>query len=154
MLLNSRATFCFQCERLSLTRRSDQDHLAPCREPRRAPRLTAFRPVSYVSAMATRKTGSKRAAPKASYGPLAAKILEKWRGAGGESVLDRIVSELGDVPRYDVVAALKELQKAGAGEFLVGRGGQKPRFVWNARALSESAPRRAPAARAPDRQGR
>ena len=75
--------------------------------------------------MAKTKVGSKRSRPKSSYGPLAATILEKWGGAAEDIALDRIVSEFGDVKRYDIVAALKELEKAKAGEFLVGQGGRR-----------------------------
>ncbi|MET0386601.1 MAG: hypothetical protein ABW321_11610 [Polyangiales bacterium] len=61
---------------------------------------------------------------------LSAQIVERWGDAGGDVPLDRLISELGDVQRYDIVAALKELERAGAGEFLVGRAGRKARFVW------------------------
>ncbi|MEY4577842.1 MAG: hypothetical protein RL701_2545 [Pseudomonadota bacterium] len=61
---------------------------------------------------------------------LASQIAERFRG--GEVSLDQLISELGDVQRYDIVAALKELERSGAGTFTAGRSGQRARFAWNA----------------------
>ncbi len=63
---------------------------------------------------------------------LAARIAARFRKAGESLSLERLVAELDDesVARYDIVAALKELEKAGEGEFSVGQAGKKARFVW------------------------
>lgn len=117
--------------------------------------LTNSSGVFYASAMATRKAASKRSQPgTAGYGALAGKIVERWREVGEEVALDRVVSEFGDVPRYDVVAALKQLEKAGAGEFVAGHGGRKSRFVWRARAAPEASRPSPPTAREPSRAGK
>lgn len=57
---------------------------------------------------------------------------------GGDIALDRLSAELGDVQRYDIVAALKALEKAGKGTFEVGRAGRKARFVWSGPARSQA----------------
>jgi hypothetical protein len=70
-----------------------------------------------------------------------------------------VISELQDVQRYDIVAALRELERAGAGAFVVGRAGHKARFVWSGRkastpvaaALTRPEPRAGSAAAAPTR---
>jgi hypothetical protein len=67
---------------------------------------------------------------------LARRIAARWGGAGGEVALDRLASELGDEQRYDIVASLKELEKAGAGTFEVGRAGRKARFLWSGKKLA------------------
>lgn len=75
--------------------------------------------------------------PGARHSALAARIVERWGDAGGDISLDRLASELGDSPRYDIVAALKELERAGSGEFSVGNAGRKARFLWSAGTSSE-----------------
>jgi len=72
----------------------------------------------------------------------AARIVERWARPGVEVPLDRIESELDGVARYDVVAALKELEKSGVGKFVVGRKGAKSRFVWDGD-LQAASPERA-----------
>lgn len=63
-------------------------------------------------------------------GPLAAQILERAL-PGGEVTIDRLEAELGaEARRYDIVAALKVLERAGAGRFIVGRRGRQGRFAW------------------------
>jgi hypothetical protein len=80
--------------------------------------------------MATKKR-SEAATPRS---PVAVRIRERWGTSGSEVPLDRIESELDGVARYDVVAALKELEKAGRGQFVVGRKGKKSRFIWHVQA--------------------
>jgi hypothetical protein len=63
--------------------------------------------------------------------PLAEQILKQRDGAG-EVLLERLEADLADSSRYEIVASLKELESAGRGQFLVGRKGQKSRFVWAA----------------------
>jgi hypothetical protein len=84
---------------------------------------------------------------------LATRIVGRWAG-GGDVPLDRLESELDGASRYEIVASLKRLEKAGVGRFLAGRPGHKARFVW----LDKSEPRvvaksrasaSAPRARAP-----
>lgn len=70
-----------------------------------------------------------RAAPGA--GKLAAQIQQRWGGAREELALDRLEAELEGSPRYDIVAALKQLEEAGQGELQLGRKGHKPRFMWS-----------------------
>lgn len=89
--------------------------------------LTTAQAAVYVTRMVRPKSKPKQAR---SGSALSAQIVERWGDAGGDVPLDRLISELGDVQRYDIVAALKELERAGAGEFLVGRAGRKARFVW------------------------
>lgn len=79
----------------------------------------------------TEMARAKKAGGGSPHSDLASRIAERWRNAG-EVELDRLLSELGDVERYDLVAALKELEKSGVGEFIVGRGRHKARFVWSA----------------------
>jgi hypothetical protein len=62
--------------------------------------------------------------------PLAARIVQRRDAAHPEVPLERLEAELGDASRYDIVACLKQLEKAGVGEFVVGRKGRKSRFVW------------------------
>jgi len=71
---------------------------------------------------------------------LATRITDKWARSGEEVELDRLVSELGDVQRYDLVAALKELEKAGAGAFVAARAGRKARFQWSAKKARSAGP--------------
>ncbi len=73
---------------------------------------------------------NKRAKETPSRSVLARRIIERWADAVGDVTLDRVMAELGDAQRYDIVASLKELEREGAGEFMVGRSGQKARFVW------------------------
>jgi hypothetical protein len=94
--------------------------------------LTRVRGPVYVHAMGRKKAISKRLQPAPVRSALASKIAGKWAGGRDSVALDRMVSELGDVPRYDIVAALKELEKTGAGEFVVGHAGRKSHFVWRA----------------------
>ena len=70
-----------------------------------------------------------RAAPGA--GKLAAQIRQRWGGAREGLALDRLEAELEGSPRYDIVAALKQLEEAGQGELQLGRKGHKPRFMWS-----------------------
>jgi len=81
-----------------------------------------------------RKISAKPARELPKVGPLAARIRQRWSKAGEELPLERLAAELGDSPRYDIVAALKELEKAGLGEFSVGRKGHRASFVWAKRA--------------------
>jgi hypothetical protein len=76
---------------------------------------------------------TKRSNPALVPGALAALVLEK--AAPGEEVsLDRLESELNEAPRYDIVATLMALDKAGAGKFVAGRQGRKAQFVWAGKA--------------------
>jgi hypothetical protein len=88
-----------------------------------------------VAAQVTQKQHPKRAGGKPTRelpaeGSLARRIRQKWGGLREELPLDRLEAELGDSRRYDIVAALKELEKAGLGEFSVGHKGQRASFVW------------------------
>ncbi|HTU63433.1 MAG TPA: hypothetical protein VMF89_33455, partial [Polyangiales bacterium] len=78
-----------------------------------------------------KKTAVPAPATPNSRNPLAATIESRWRRRGEVLSIERIASELGEVARYDIVAALKELEKAGAGEFFVGHAGRKSRFEWS-----------------------
>lgn len=70
-----------------------------------------------------------RAAPGA--GKLAAQIQQRWGGVREELPLAQLEAELEGSPRYDIVAALKQLEEAGQGELQLGRKGHKPRFMWS-----------------------
>src|ERR1044071_4447751 len=73
--------------------------------------------------------GKKRLVTVAGGNALAAPIVEH-AGRTGEVEVDLLEAELGGAARFDVVAALKELEDAGAGTFIVGRRGKKSRFEW------------------------
>ncbi len=73
-------------------------------------------------------SGKKRNKPPLA-GKLAAQIQQRWGSARQELALDRLEAELEGSPRYDIVAALKQLEKAGQGELKLGRKGQ--RFMWS-----------------------
>jgi hypothetical protein len=86
--------------------------------------------------------GKKRQPGGAVRSPLAGRILQQ-RGRGEAEVsLERLEADLADVSRYDLVASLKELEKAGKGQFLVGRKGKKSRFVWKDKAERGEKPER------------
>jgi len=91
----------------------------------------------------------KRKEPATSHNPLAERILGQRAAADVEISLERLEAELVDASRYDIVASLKELEKAGEGQFIAGRKGQRSRFVWGAKA-GGSASRKASAAAAPE----
>jgi hypothetical protein len=74
--------------------------------------------------------GKKRANAAPSLGGLAARILSRWGSLKDGLPLERLESELDDQRRYDIVAALKELEKAALGELSVGRRGHKTVFQW------------------------
>jgi hypothetical protein len=92
---------------------------------------------------------SKKQAKQIAQDTLASRIAARWGGNGGEVAVDRLASELTEAQRYDIVAALKELEKAGAGTFEVGRAGRKARFIWSGK-LPKSEPDK-PAAKAKER---
>lgn len=81
----------------------------------------------------------KRLGTVVSRSALAARILER-AGATATVELDWLEAEISDARRFNIVAALKELEAAGAGTFVVGRRGRKSHFVWDASALAASAP--------------
>ena len=72
----------------------------------------------------------KRANAAPSLGGLAARILSRWGSLKDGLPLERLESELDDQRRYDIVAALKELEKAKLGELSAGRRGHKTVFQW------------------------
>ena len=74
--------------------------------------------------------GKKRKPGSAARSPIAGRILQVRARGESEVSLERLEADLADVSRYDLVASLKELEKAGKGQFLVGRKGKKSRFVW------------------------
>jgi hypothetical protein len=93
----------------------------------------------------------KRRAESKSESTLAARIGAQREPGRAEVSLERLEAEFGDASRYEIVASLKELEKAGSGQFVVGRKGQRSRFVW-ARDKAPAAPRAAQkAASAPKR---
>jgi hypothetical protein len=93
----------------------------------------------------------KRRVESKSQSPLAERILAQREPGRAEVSLERLEAEFDDASRYEIVASLKELEKAGSGQFVVGRKGQRSRFVW-ARQKAGAAPRVAKkAARAPKR---
>ena len=63
-------------------------------------------------------------------GPLAERILAQREVGGAEVSLERLEADFADASRYDIVASLKELEKGGRGQFVVGRKGQRSRFIW------------------------
>jgi hypothetical protein len=67
----------------------------------------------------------KRAKAAPTLSALASRILSRWGAAKEGLPLERLESELDDERRYDIVAALKELEKANLGELSVGRKGHK-----------------------------
>jgi hypothetical protein len=87
----------------------------------------ATRP-AYSREMAVKKR--MESAPRSS---LAERILEQREGKDAEVSLERLEAELANASRYDIVASLKALEKAGQGQFIAGRKGLKARFVWGAR---------------------
>lgn len=72
----------------------------------------------------------KRANAAPSLSVLAARILTRWGAVKDGVPLERLESELDDQRRYDIVAALKELEKANLGELNAGRKGHKTVFHW------------------------
>jgi len=107
----------------------------------KAAQVTAGRSLSKISAKSAREL------PKRSR--LAARIQRRWSKAGEELPLERLAAELGDSPRAELVAALKELEKAGLGQLSVGRDGHRASFVWTKRTPQANpvATLRAPVAR-------
>lgn len=92
---------------------------------------------------------------------LAERILARRKPGGAEVSLERLEADFADASRYEIVASLKELEKAGRGQFVVGRKGQRSRFVWGEAAEPPPArlakkirgKRPAPAASAPAGEG-
>lgn len=84
--------------------------------------------------------GAKRRTPVVKQTPLAAQILARFGAASAEVTVERLESELSERERYDIVAALQELQRAGAGAWVGGRKGAKSRFVWSRGTPAQSAP--------------
>jgi hypothetical protein len=84
----------------------------------------------------------KRRSEPSSRGPLAKRIVAQRATGSVEASLERLEADFADASRYDIVASLKELEKAGVGQFVVGRKGQRSRFVWND-AKASDAPRAA-----------
>jgi hypothetical protein len=74
--------------------------------------------------------GKKRANAAPSLSGLAERILSRWGSLKDGLPLERLESELDDQRRYDIVAALKELEKAQLGELSAGRRGHKTTFQW------------------------
>ncbi|MEO8178345.1 MAG: hypothetical protein ABI895_05880 [Deltaproteobacteria bacterium] len=93
--------------------------------------------------------GKKRIKSSADTGTLAAQIRQRWGGEGEELELERLEAELDGKGSYDIVAALKELEKAGLGELQVGRKGHKPSFMWAGGGGNAAAPAARPAATRP-----
>jgi len=81
----------------------------------------------------------KRSRVVLSQGTLAAKIFEKWARPGVQMPVEHLEAELPDVGRYDLVAALRALEKVGAGELLVVGKGHRSRFVWGDKAALTAA---------------
>jgi len=81
----------------------------------------------------------RRVEPK-SESALAARIVAQREPGRAEVSLERLEAEFSDASRYEIVASLKELEKAGNGQFVVGRKGQRSRFIW-ARGKAPAAPR-------------
>src|SRR5690349_7591566 len=82
----------------------------------------------------------KRRVESKTESPLAARIVAQREPGRAEVSLERLEADFGDASRYEIVASLKELEKAGGGQFVVGRKGQRSRFVW-ARDKAPTAPR-------------
>jgi hypothetical protein len=82
-------------------------------------------------------TVKKRLDATVNRNPLAEQILKRRDGKSAAVSLARLEAELADANRYDIVASLKELEKAGWGRFIAGRSGQKSSFAWAERAPSE-----------------
>jgi hypothetical protein len=82
----------------------------------------------------------KRRVESKSPSPLSARILAQREPGRPEVSLERLEAEFGEASRYEIVASLKELEKAGSGQFVVGRKGQRSRFVW-ARDKAPAGPR-------------
>lgn len=100
----------------------------------------------------------KRSRVVLTQGTLASKIFEHWARPGDEMPLERLEAELPDERRYDIVAALRALEKGGAGEFTVGKKGSRSCFVWRDRGALNAARRQlgvdaAPAAAAKNAGG-
>ena len=85
--------------------------------------------------------GKKRNRAVPATGKLAAQIQQRWGGAREELALDQLEAELDGSPRYDIVAALKQLEKAGEGQLQLGRKGHKPRFMWSGPGRKVAQPR-------------
>ena len=64
----------------------------------------------------------KRKEAAGSHNPLAQRILGQRAGADAEISLERLEAELIGASRYDIVASLKELEKAGEGQFRLPDG--------------------------------
>jgi len=77
-----------------------------------------------------KRAGTKPKRELPAEGSLARRIRQKWGGLRAALPLDRLAAELGDSRRHDIVAALKELEKAGLGEFSVDQEGHHASFVW------------------------
>jgi hypothetical protein len=76
------------------------------------------------------RAGAKPTRELPAEGSLARRIRQKWGGLRQELPLERLVAELADARRHDIMAALKELEKAGLGEFSVDPNGERASFVW------------------------
>lgn len=63
--------------------------------------------------------------------PLAMQIAERWQSAQQPLSIQRIAAEFQDASRYDIVAALRTLEKAGHGTFTPAHGSEKPKFTWH-----------------------
>lgn len=97
----------------------------------------------------------KRRVESKSQSALAARILAQREAGRAEVSLDRLEAEFADASRYEIVASLKELEKAGRGQLVVGRKGQRSHFLWaegpDAPRGAKQAPKKAKASKAAGR---
>lgn len=77
---------------------------------------------------------------------LAALITERWQSSQQPLSIQRIVAEFPDASRYDIVAALRTLDKAGQGTLTHAQGTNKPSFTWKVVAPSKQPAKRTRAA--------
>lgn len=75
--------------------------------------------------------GKKRIRATRGTGKLAAQIQQRWGEAREDLALDQLEAELEGSRRYDIVAALKQLEKAGQGQLQLRRKGHETRFMWS-----------------------
>ena len=77
-----------------------------------------------------KRAGAKPTPEQSAQSNLAKRIRARWGSSREQLPLDRLETDLAGSRRRDIVVALKELEKAGLGEFSVDPEGHSASFVW------------------------
>jgi len=77
-----------------------------------------------------KRAGAKPTPEQSAQSNLAKRIRARWGSSREKLPLDRLETDLAGSRRHDIVVALKELEKAGLGEFAVDPEGHTASFVW------------------------